>query len=212
MARDALADGDGASVADLMPGDADADGGRGVPARGGGPAPGRRLGGVAAGRRARRERTVAIVLEDVHWADDLLLDVVEQLLGRSRRGSLLVVCTARPEFAERRPGWGAGANAVTVSLERLDDAQTAASAGHVPIRTWRRSKQPASSTAAEGNPLFAEHLAALVGDDDRTDRLPRSIQVLLSGAAGGAAGARARGRGRRRRRRQGVSGCRRRGR
>src|SRR5437763_1530436 len=49
--------------------------------------------------------TVAIVLEDVHWADDLLLDVVEQLLGRSRGRALLVVCTARPEFAEARPTW-----------------------------------------------------------------------------------------------------------
>ena len=34
--------------------------------------------------------------------------------------------------------------------------------------------------AAEGNPLFAEHLAALVGDDDRAGGLPRSIQVLLT--------------------------------
>src|SRR5439155_14716752 len=46
--------------------------------------------------------TVVLVLEDVHWADEAVLDVVEQLLGRGRQRSLLVVCTARPEFAEQR--------------------------------------------------------------------------------------------------------------
>ena len=68
--------------------------------------------------------SVAIVLEDVHWADDALLDVVEQLVDRARHRSLLVVCTARPEFADRRTTWGAGANTMSVALERLDDAQT----------------------------------------------------------------------------------------
>ena len=62
----------------------------------------RLLGAMAA------EETVVVVLEDVHWADDMLLDVVDQLLVEQRRRSLMVVCTARPEFAERRPGWGAG--------------------------------------------------------------------------------------------------------
>jgi class 3 adenylate cyclase/tetratricopeptide (TPR) repeat protein len=124
-------------------------------------------------------RTVVIVLEDVHVADDLLLDVVEQLLGRSRRRSLMVVCTARPEFAERRVGWGAGANATSVALERLADAETRRLLAHTgtglaPDRAER------IVAAAEGNPLFAEHLAALVGDDDAPGGLPRSIQVLLT--------------------------------
>ena len=120
-----------------------------------------------------------IVLEDVHWADDLLLDVVEQLLGRSRRRSLVVVCTARPEFAERRPGWGAGANATAFALERLDDAQTRRLLAHTDtaIPAARAERIVA---AAEGNPLFAEHLAALVGDEDAPGALPRSIQVLLT--------------------------------
>jgi class 3 adenylate cyclase/tetratricopeptide (TPR) repeat protein len=124
-------------------------------------------------------RIVAIVLEDVHWADDALLDVVEQLVGRSRAQSLLVVCTARPEFTERRPGWGAGANAFSVALESLDDADT---------RRLLMQAGPALSSdqaerviaAAEGNPLFAEHLAALVENNDQSEALPRSIQVLLS--------------------------------
>jgi tetratricopeptide (TPR) repeat protein len=124
-------------------------------------------------------RTVVIVLEDVHLADDLLLDVVEQLLGRTRRQSLMVVCTARPEFAERRLGWGAGTNATSVALERLDDTQTRRLLAHTgaAISPDRAARIVA---AAEGNPLFAEHLAALVDDDDAPGGLPRSIQVLLT--------------------------------
>ena len=123
--------------------------------------------------------TVAIVLEDVHWADDLLLDVVEQLLGRSRGRALLVVCTARPEFAETRPQWGAGANAVSILLERLDADQTraliaCASPSLPPDRTEH------VIAAAEGNPLFAEHLAALFAEGEANGGLPRSIQVLLT--------------------------------
>ena len=123
--------------------------------------------------------TVVLVLEDVHWADDFLLDVVEQLLGRNRRLSLAVVCTARPEFAEHRPGWGAGSNATTVVLERLDDVQTLRLLTHAgPGLTSEQAEQVIA--AAEGNPLFAEHLAALLGDHTASVGLPRSIQVLLS--------------------------------
>jgi class 3 adenylate cyclase/tetratricopeptide (TPR) repeat protein len=124
-------------------------------------------------------QTVVIVLEDVHWAGDPLLDIVEQLLVRSRRGSLVVICTARPEFAERRPGWGAGANTISVALERLDDVQTRALLTHAsPALAADRAERVIA--AAEGNPLFAEHLAALFGDQEAPSLLPRSIQVLLS--------------------------------
>jgi class 3 adenylate cyclase/tetratricopeptide (TPR) repeat protein len=123
--------------------------------------------------------TVAIVLEDVHWADDLLLDVVEQLLGRSRGRALLVVCTARPEFAEARPTWGSGANAVSILLERLDVDQTRTLISHAsPSLCPERAEHVIA--AAEGNPLFAEHLAALFADGETNGGLPRSIQVLLT--------------------------------
>jgi class 3 adenylate cyclase/tetratricopeptide (TPR) repeat protein len=180
VARGAVAEGGDAAqgVAGLMPGDPDAQavaaclaGAAGAPDIAWAMS---RLIGTMAG-----VQTVVIVLEDVHWADDLLLDVIEQLLGHGRRRSLLVVCTARPEFAERRPGWGAGANSVSLVLERLDDAQTRRLLTHAsPALPADQSERVIA--AAEGNPLFAEHLAALVGDRDATAGLPRSIQVLLT--------------------------------
>src|SRR6185503_7902947 len=122
---------------------------------------------------------VLVVLEDVHWADEALLDVVDQLVDHGGRSPLLVVCTARPEFADRRNGWGRGTNACTLVLERLDDGETRRL---LSLASPLLPEQQAARVieAAEGNPLFAEHLAAFVGDDTPASGLPRSIQVLLA--------------------------------
>ena len=125
------------------------------------------------------EETVVVVLEDVHWADDMLLDVVDQLLGQSRGRALMVVCTARPELADRRPSWGAGANMLSVTLERLDDSQTLSLLRHAgPALRPEQAERVAG--VAEGNPLFAEHLAALIGDAQGIESLPPSIGLLLT--------------------------------
>ena len=90
-----------------------------------------------------------------------------------------MLCTARPEFAERHPGWGAGTNTNTIAIERLDDLQTRELLINAsPDLTSDRADRVVA--AAEGNPLFAEHLAALVGNHDAAVGLPRSIQVLLT--------------------------------
>jgi class 3 adenylate cyclase len=122
---------------------------------------------------------VVLVVEDVHWADDLLLDAIDQLVGRGRRGALTVVCTARPEFADRRPGWGAGANTISFTLERLDDGEMRRLVDHVGPGL-KHEHVDRVVALAEGNPLFAEHMAALVGDAEAEAGPPRSIQVLLA--------------------------------
>jgi class 3 adenylate cyclase len=125
------------------------------------------------------QSTLVAVFEDVHWADDLLLDSIAQLAGRGRGRALVVICTTRPELAERRPGWGAGANTVTVALEPLDNDQTLDLLRHAgPALEPGEARRVAE--VAEGNPLFAEHLSALVTDDETTATLPRSIGVLLA--------------------------------
>ena len=84
---------------------------------------------MAAWRRffeALAERDVTIlVFDDLHWADDGLLDFVDQLVDEVVGVPLLVVCTARPELLERRPGWGGGKrNAQTLSLVPLSNDET----------------------------------------------------------------------------------------
>ena len=71
-------------------------------------------------RLAERD-PVVLVFEDMHWADDGLLDFLERLLDWSAEHPIFVCCFARPEIAERRPGWpGAVANATGLALAPLD--------------------------------------------------------------------------------------------
>src|SRR5580765_8342414 len=75
---------------------------------------------------AAEQRPLVLVFEDLHWADDGLLDFVDHLADWARGVPLLVVATARPELLERRPCWGGGkANAAAVSLRPLSDLDTA---------------------------------------------------------------------------------------
>src|SRR5437870_1777489 len=72
------------------------------------------------------QRPTVLVFEDLHWADDDLLDFVDHLVDWGSGVPLLVVCTARPELLERRAGWGGGKpNALTLSISPLSDEHTA---------------------------------------------------------------------------------------
>src|SRR6266508_2100565 len=69
---------------------------------------------------------LVLVFEDLHWADDGLLDFIDYLAEWASDVRLLVVCVARPELLTRRPGWGGGKpNATTLSLSPLSRAETA---------------------------------------------------------------------------------------
>src|SRR6266511_3008976 len=71
-------------------------------------------------------RPAVLVFEDLHWADEGLLDFVDGLVEWVSSVPLLLVATARPELLERRPGWGGGkANATTLSLAPLSEDDTA---------------------------------------------------------------------------------------
>jgi predicted ATPase len=67
-----------------------------------------------------------LVFEDLHWADDALLDFVDHLVDWASGVPILVVCTTRPELLDRRRGWGGGMrNALTVALSPLADTDIA---------------------------------------------------------------------------------------
>ena len=72
------------------------------------------------------ERPLVLVFEDLHWADEGLLDFIDHLVEWASGVPMLVVCTARPELLPRRSGWGGGKpNAATLSLSPLSDDETA---------------------------------------------------------------------------------------
>jgi class 3 adenylate cyclase/tetratricopeptide (TPR) repeat protein len=149
---------------------------------------------------AERDPTV-LVFEDLHWADDGLLDFVDHLVDWARGVPLLVVGTARPELLERRLGWGGGKpNAVTLSLSPLSDEDTARLIAGLLERSVLPADQQADLLArAGGNPLYAEQYVRMLverASDDlpmpetvqgiiaaRLDALPTEEKALLQAAA-----------------------------
>jgi DNA-binding SARP family transcriptional activator len=72
-----------------------------------------------------RERPLVLVFEDIHWAEPTLLELVEHLADVARDAPLLLLCLARPELLEERPGWGGGKlNASSLLLEPLSEAES----------------------------------------------------------------------------------------
>jgi class 3 adenylate cyclase len=164
---------------------------------------GSRESAFAAWRRffeALTERgAVVLVFEDLHWADEGLLDFVDYLVEWANEVPLLVLATSRPELLERRPGWGGGMrNAATVSLSPLTDEET----GEL-VQSLLETGVPEETRAvvvsqAAGNPLYAEEYARLVRGSltdlpvpesvhgiiaARIDRLPRREKELVQAAA-----------------------------
>jgi class 3 adenylate cyclase/tetratricopeptide (TPR) repeat protein len=126
-----------------------------------------------------------LVFEDLHWADDSLLDFIDHLVDWATGVPMLVVCTARPELLSRRPGWGGGKpNAATISLSPLSDDDTA----RLVHALLERAVLPADLQTtlierAGGNPLYAEEFARMadeVGESAGELRLPESVQGLIA--------------------------------
>jgi class 3 adenylate cyclase/tetratricopeptide (TPR) repeat protein len=124
-----------------------------------------------------------LVFEDVHWADDGLLDFVDGLVDWVDGVPLLVVCTARPELLERRPGWGGGKrNATTVSLTPLDEDDTARLVLALLDRPLLDADvQRELVERAAGNPLYAEEFVRMLDAGGSIDgRLPESVQGIVA--------------------------------
>jgi class 3 adenylate cyclase/tetratricopeptide (TPR) repeat protein len=133
------------------------------------------------------ERATVLVFEDLHWADDGLLDFVDSLVDWATDVPLLVVATARPELLARRPHWGGGkTNAATLSLAPLSEAETAELVHAILERSVLPADvQSAVLARAGGNPLYAEEFARMVAErgdvcDGGDVVLPDSVQGLIS--------------------------------
>ena len=122
---------------------------------------------------------LVIVFEDIHWADEALLEFIEHLVIRTSGVPLLVLCTARLELFDARPSWGGGVrNGTTIALAPLAPADTER------LLQWLLRREPETSLIkrASGNPLFAHELARM---SDRADAegsagIPASLQAVIA--------------------------------
>ena len=130
------------------------------------------------------QRPLVVVVEDLHWADESLLDFVDELVDWVTDVPLLVVTTARPELLERRPGWGGGKlNATTLALASLSDDDTALLlAGLLGTPVLVAESQAALLERAGGNPLYAEQFAELFLEQGSVEALslPETLQGIIS--------------------------------
>jgi class 3 adenylate cyclase len=129
-------------------------------------------------------RATVLVFEDLHWADEALLAFLEHLVEWAEVVPLLVICTARPELYERRPGWGAGQrNAHTVNLAPLTDQETAELVSSLTTTALTPELERTILEQAGGNPLYAEEFVRLLSDRGHSSdqvSLPDSIQALIA--------------------------------
>jgi class 3 adenylate cyclase/tetratricopeptide (TPR) repeat protein len=122
--------------------------------------------------------------EDLHWAEEPLLDLVEHLADRIDDAAVLIVCLARPELLESRPGWGGGRRrSIAIDLGPLPEAEIevlvdALAADAVLPPDLRR----ALLEKTEGNPLFVEETIRMLAErrDGVAVRIPDTLQALIA--------------------------------
>ena len=108
------------------------------------------------------ERPVAILVEDLHWADESLLELVEHLLEHVR-GPMIVLATARPEILDTHQGVGRRAGR-TLSLDPLTVPPAVSWSSSCSGRA-RRRRCGTCSPRGEGNPFFLEEVLASLIDE-----------------------------------------------
>jgi class 3 adenylate cyclase/tetratricopeptide (TPR) repeat protein len=113
-------------------------------------------------------RPLVVVFDDIHWGEATFLDLLEYLSDWIRSVPVLLVCQARPELLDTRPGWmTAKENASVVTLQPLSAGQTESLirglVGGIELPPDARAR---IATVAEGNPLFVEETLRMLVDQD----------------------------------------------
>jgi class 3 adenylate cyclase len=125
------------------------------------------------------ERPVILHIDDLQWAESMLLDLIDHVVDLSRGAPILVLCSARPELLDERPGWAGGKlNATTALLEPLkhDDCELLLDQLGDGLVPDARARVIATSG---GNPLFLEEMTALTRERGEV-AVPSTIQTLLA--------------------------------
>ena len=125
------------------------------------------------------ERPLVVVLEDIHWAEPTLLDLVEYLDAWTTDAPLLVLCLARKELLDQRPGWATESS--VLELEPLTDDESEQLAAELGSEVEQAARKRIVGVA-EGNPLFLEHLLAFAGEagSGSLAAVPPTVEALLA--------------------------------
>ena len=142
--------------------------------------------------RAIASEPTVIFLEDIHWADDSSLDLLDHLVAAVPDTRLLVVCLARPSLFERRPSWGEGQEIHTqINLKPLSRRASRALVGEIlqKARDVPTDLRDLIVEGAEGNPFYVEELIKMLIEDGVIVHGEEHWWVELDRLAGGACAA-----------------------
>src|SRR5262245_1992547 len=113
---------------------------------------------------------LVVVLDDIQWGDETLLDLVESTALLSAGAPLLLLCMARPDLVERRAGWPG-----TMRLQPLPEEQANELIGEGVSEELRAR----IAEAAGGNPLFISEMLAMATDNAEVE-VPPTLKALLA--------------------------------
>ena len=126
-----------------------------------------------------------LVFEDIHWAEEPLLELIEHMTDWVRDGSLLILCLSRPELLDVRSDWGGGrVRATAIELEPLGEADSEqlidalSEVGDISPETRRALLEKTG-----GNPLFLEEVMLAVaecGEEQAAAGIPDTLQALIA--------------------------------
>ncbi len=127
-------------------------------------------------------RPTILAFEDVHWADDGELDLIQWVSATTDAIPVLVVCLARPELLERRANWGGGRrNVTTINLPPLRHQEAEQLVAALSSQELTPEMRQRIAQRAEGNPLFVEELVRMILEGSTPGMtIPDTVQAVLT--------------------------------
>ena len=126
---------------------------------------------------------LVLVFEDIHWAEDALLELIEHMSTWVKNVPILLLCMARPELLDLRPGWSGGrVRATAIELEPLGRADSEAMVEALLDGDLGSGARRALLDKTEGNPLFVEETVRMLSEANGggIERIPDTLQALIA--------------------------------
>src|SRR3954451_16933282 len=137
--------------------------------------------------RMAHDQPLVLAFEDIHWAEDALLDLIEHLAEWVRDAPLLLIGLARAELLDVRPGWGGGRlRATAIELERLGRAESEELVDALAGGGLDAESREALLAKTEGNPLYLEETVRMLAECEGrpsaefAERIPDTLQALIA--------------------------------
>ena len=129
---------------------------------------------------------LVLVFEDIHWAEEPLLELIEHLASWVREAPLLILCFARAELLDVRPEWGGGrVRATAIELEPLGSAESEELVDAL-LETiqgpFDEGQRRILLEKTEGNPLFLEETVRMLAENGggSAEQIPDTVQALIA--------------------------------